>query len=402
MNPPMLTALFFAVATSIPERLSGAGLCVIALLPAAALWLGLAVLRVWREDAGRPRRKARRELKTLLRLIAGRDGRPTTSELEQWRQGVLRLWRIESAAPTSHEVAAQGGEALAVLWVEMEAALYSRDGGLAPAWVHRARAALEAHLLPPVPWPVPKLRRHWLPLATSAALLLGGVKLKGAELRDPTDWVERQRAAQSAAAGEKRGPATAHWTAAYLVNPREHSVADGLRAALVKTETPDASLIRLLGGRWDERVTGQLSPAEWGRVARLGAVTTSLALLALVGWLYFGRGKRPRTVFLVIAFLTGGISFFAWESFRRYGPLADARGAMIAAPADLRLIPSEIGARQPTATLTPGMVVVVDRSFLGWDHVILRGDLSGWIRTEQAVWLYRNRPYTEARAEYAQ
>jgi hypothetical protein len=398
----MIPVLPIAAATSIPEPLSGAWLGAIALLPAVVLWVVLAALRVWREDGVRHRRKARRELRTLLRLAARRAGHPTASELECWRKGVRRLWLIESAAPTSDEVAARGGDALAVLWLEMEEALYSRAGGLAPDWVARACAAVEACSLPPVRWPVPKRRRHWLPLVTCAALLLGGVKLKGAELLDPTDWVERERAARSAVSEEQWGAATAHWTAAYLVAPRERPVEEGLRAALAKMEIPETHLVRLLNGRWDERVASRLSPAEWGRVARLGAIATSVALLALVGWVYFGRGRRPRQVFLVAAVLAGGISVFAWESFRRYGPLADARAAMSVRPAELRAIPSEIGARQPAATLTPGTVVVVDRSFLGWEHVTVRGDLTGWIRTEQAVWLYRKRNYADASAEYAQ
>jgi hypothetical protein len=55
---------------------------------------------------------------------------------------------------------------------------------------------------------------------------------------------------------------------------------------------------------------------------------------------------------------------------------------------DVRSVPSELMTNQQAATLFPGTMVIVDRTFLSWDHVITENGNEGWVRSEALVWLY--------------
>jgi hypothetical protein len=386
---PACDSIFLtAAAADVPGYLSGRCLAMVMILPPMLVWCGWAVLRAWGEDTTRPQRTARRALRKLLAVIARRGGTPTTRDIELWRREIVRLWKIEAAAPTPQEVAAHGGEALAALWQDAEEALYSRDGRLPADWLARATQVVGTATVPPRPWPWPKLRRHWLPTAAAVA----GMAL----------WVGRVDAAEPANSPREPAAISApQWVSAYLVRPRDEAVRAGLRQSLSHVDNSDPTLVRLLDGAWYDRVAGKLSPAEWERLARIAALAASLGLTLAVVLLYRGRTPRGRRIAVGVALLAGGAACAAFGALRRYGPLADARAAWVVAPTEVKMIPSELGARQAVTNLAPGTIVVVDKSFLGWDRVIVRDGVTGWIRTEQVAWLYRPRDDSRVSAEYA-
>jgi len=77
-----------------------------------------------------------------------------------------------------------------------------------------------------------------------------------------------------------------------------------------------------------------------------------------------------------------------------YGPLASPRAAVVVYRAELRTIPSDIAAKESFATLPAGAVVMVIRSFFGWDQVVLSSGTVAWARTESLLWIYRHRDDT--------
>lgn len=382
MTMHALAPIFSAAeGAGLPGYLSGYWLAVVMLVPPLVVWGAWAVVRARGEDTTRPQRTARRALRRLLAEWTSRGGTPTTRELEAWRREVIRLWKIEAAAPGPHDVAAQGGEALSRLWQEAEEALYARHGRLPEDWAVRAAQAVGAVAVPSAPWPWPRKHRHWLPVMVAVAgLALGGKK---------------------ADAAEPPARAAAHGTSAYLLHPRDATVQASVRQSLGQVDSADPGLVRLLEGAWYDRAVGKISPAEWEQLARLAAPAAGLGFTLTVMLLYRGRTPRHRRVAFGVALLAGGVACTAFFGLRRYGPLADARAAFVVAPTEVKTIPSELGARQAVTNLAPGMIVVVDKSFLGWDHIIVREGVVGWIRTEQAVWLYRRRDDSRVSAEYA-
>ncbi len=410
----------------LPGQLSGAWLWAVMLVPPVILWTALAVRRAWQEDTTREQRVARRDLEGLLGGVvkrSGYGGQPTKAELKAWCNAVVRLWKIDGAAPSEEEVAAQGGEGLGKLWAEAEEAMYSARGVLPADWMVRAIAAVGGVVVPSAPWPVPRLRRHWLPVVAgmAVAVMVAGSMVPRVDAAEAV----RQDAgkvlpAKSATMGatkqkeEKSGLMAAQAAAAYLQRPRDAVVREGLRQGLAKVEGADAGLVRLLDGAWYDRGVGRMTPREWARVARVAALLAAMGFSAAVVGIYFGRGRGRRGRMgggLVVGAFAAMVAAGAWGAWLRYGVLADARVAMIVAPAELKMIPSEIGVRQPGANLVTGTLVVVDQSFLGWDHVVVRERAAtagkgaqaavGWVRAEHVAWLYQERDYAEVSAVYA-
>ena len=352
---------------------------VVSLVPPALAWCALALHRAWLDDTTREQRTARRALQRLLAAITRRGGIPTRAELETWRRLVVSLWKIDRAAPSPSEVAAHAGRDLAALWEEAEAALFSLRGGVRDDWVARAMALAREFAAPRPPLPIPRRRRHWLPLATATVLAFGGVKLESAE-----------------------APEAASKLAAFLANPRDRTARDEARLALGKIESADPALTRLVEGPWYDRTISRLAVAEWEHLARASAVATSLGFSAAVVLVYFGgraRGRRRAT--LAVAVVAGGVAIASLAAVQHYGLLAHPQVALVVAPAEVRAIPSDIVARQSAVTLPPGTLVIVERSFLGWERVSTATPGGGWIRAETAGWLYRKRDDTQVSADYA-
>jgi hypothetical protein len=77
-----------------------------------------------------------------------------------------------------------------------------------------------------------------------------------------------------------------------------------------------------------------------------------------------------------------------------YGPLANPRAALVVRRAEVRSIPSDLVAKESATTLPAGAVVMVVRSFFGWDQIVIEGGTVGWARTDSLLWLYRHRDDT--------
>lgn len=268
--------------------------------------------------------------------------------------------------------------------------MFSAAGRLPPDWVTRARAAAEAADFRRTIF-LPTRRDHWFPAVAAVLLIVLAIPVRGGE---PRDWIGRQSAAVAFAQEGKWELAHAHGTAAFALNPRDAAARAGLRESLAHVTTADPQLRRLVVGRWHQRAAAALSPVEWSGVARGGAVLVAAASSA---WLFFGYGSRRRrrlrwalagAAVAGIGLLTAGLA-----AHRAYGALASPQVACVAMVAEVRPVPSEVVPRQEAATLLPGTLAIVDRSLLGWDHVVSAdGKTSGWLRREALVWIYRTRP----------
>lgn len=395
----------------------------IALLPPALLWFVLALRRNWREYGLHERRTAHREMRRLLDRIARRGGPPGPAELEQWRDLSVRLWGMELAVPTPDDVAARTArgpsgepETWARLWQETEEALYSPRAALPADWVARAQqAAVRFGAVRPATW-LPVRRRHWLPapvaLAALVAFAAGGSALDAAdpaaayqagqfaearklwleELSErPGDWLAHHNVALTYAQEGLWGGAAGHWTAARVLNPGHPAVEAGVRLSLAQIEGIDPALRRILAGSRADRLAGKFSVAQWERLSVAGALVAAAGLGLAVFSLYRVRPKLWLGAGLGLAVLGGATAGTGAFSVERYGPLGDPLVAFVTAVAELRSIPSDIITNQQSATLHPGTLVVVDRTFLSWDHILADNGVEGWIRADHLLWLYQSR-----------
>jgi hypothetical protein len=144
-----------------------------------------------------------------------------------------------------------------------------------------------------------------------------------------------------------------------------------------------------LVGRASDRFAGRLPVASWERLGLVGAAAMAIGLGLVVISLY--TPFRPR-VWLwsgaTVAVLGSVIGYGAVDAIKRHGVLADPLAAFVTETSDVRAVPSELMTNQQAATLFPGTMVVVDRTFLSWDHVITENGNEGWVRSEALVWLY--------------
>ena len=399
-----------------------AALVIVALAPPLLLWLGLALGRARREDAFRARRVSRRALRRVLAEMRGGDR--SAARLERWRELTTQLWPVGLAVPTADELAASTTEpeTWRTLWAESEEALFSPRHHLAPDWPERATAALDRVApLPQLTW-LPVRRGHWLPpLATVALLAVLGVTAmqtlhaatmarpaadpaaaygegKFAEAASgwalaasqrPGDWALHHNAALAHGQIGQWGPAAGHWTAAWAVNREERAVQAGILTGLSELDGVDPALRRLLVGRPSDRLAGRLSVASWERLGLVGASALSIGLGLVVISLY--TPIRPRIWLIsgaVVAVVGGAVGYGAVDAIARHGVLADPLAAFVTETSDVRAVPSELMTNQQAATLFPGTMVIVDRTFLSWDHVITENGNEGWVRSEALVWLY--------------
>ena len=387
-------ASFAVEAAAEPQPLRLAALLGLALAPPFCLGLWLALRRAWLADPLHAARRARR----VLRRLSRRSSVPEAGELQLWRDAVIALWRVPSAAPTAAEIACHAGAGWAELWSEAELKLYGRERALAPDWSVRARAAIDAVRLPGRFSRLPRAVRMGLPLA--ALMLLAGIPVLPAA--EPTAGMWHRSRARELAAEEKWDAAHAHWLAAFAADPNLPEVAGGLRDSLGRVPAADPALQKLLLGKWHERIGAWCPPRQW---ARLAWSASALFALFACGWLALAHAGALRSrvghgVCGAAALIAAAAMALGCRGFRSYGPLTNPQVACIVSTAEVRPIPSEVGASAPR-TLRPGALVIVDRSFLGWDHVV-SGDaqLAGWLRSEHAIWIYRARDATRVSRSY--
>ncbi len=413
-----------------PTVRSRSSLLVVALAPPVLLWLGLALGRSLRDDPFRARRASRRALRRVLGRMRGGDVSP--AQLESWRELTTQLWPVGLAVPTADELAASttDPETWRALWLESEVALFSPRRGLAPDWPARATAALDRVApLPRLTW-LPVRRGHWIPRLAmlTLALALVGVTLhpvtaataavtpaadplsayrdgkfaeaaagwSAAAAKRPGDWALHHNAALAHGQLGQWGPASGHWAAAWAVNRDNRVLEAGILTGLAQLDGVDPALRRLLVGRASDRFAGRLPVASWERLGLVAAAALALGLGLAVISLY--TPFRPRWWLLsgaAVAVVGAVIGYGSVDAIKRHGVLADPLAAFVTETSDVRAVPSELMTNQQAATLFPGTIVIVDRTFLSWDHVITENGNEGWVRSEALVWLYGARDSDE-------
>jgi hypothetical protein len=403
----LLSALpaFAGVEVPAPHAFSPTRLWPLIVVPGAILWVVLAFERARRLDPNYPRARAR----ALLARHLGRLGpTPTPAELETWCELTARLLAITRAAPTRWDVfdgLAMAGEitdpmAWQRLWTEARAALFGADHHLPADWVARARVALGQTVILRANPVFPKKREHWLPrrLVLAGLLLLTPLPTKAQAVPDPLapvlgqlaahprDWSAHEQAAVLYAQGENWDAALAHGTAAFVLAPREESVADHLRKTLTQVERVDPGLRPLIAGNRVERIAAFASPGEWQEAAWcfLGLAVVG-GCIVVVGF-YLGRGwLRGGLVALVMG--GGGVAVAA-RALELYGLLAKPNAACLTRQTDVRDIPSDLVEIRQTAPLQAGTIVTVEGNYFGWTRIVGRGNLTGWVRRDAVLPLY--------------
>jgi hypothetical protein len=420
----------------VPATLAPAWLLWLILTPPGLTWLVLATQRAWRDDPLRERRRARR---ALQRLIAGWRRRPPSRlDLETWRDLCVRAWGLRLAVPSAAEFAAgipaeAKPAAWSALWTEAEHALFANRPALPADWPTRAMASSAALPRLAVAPRLPLRGRAWWPAlaawlcaslaapTTSAATATAAAAAAPAErhargaaadyqagrfvparqewleqiARSPGDWAAHHNAGLTFAREERWGPAAGHWTAAFLLHPSDPAVAAAFRLGLSKLDGAEPVLRQLASRSGYHRVAALASVAQWQETLFAGAAALALGLTALLAFAYCVRSPRPRRGALGSAagLAAAGALLLALSglALRQYGPLVEPRSAFVVNRAQLRAIPSDIVGREATSALPSGTVVMVNRSFLGWDQVSVNGGVVGWVRTDTLLWLYRHR-----------
>jgi hypothetical protein len=135
------------------------------------------------------------------------------------------------------------------------------------------------------------------------------------------------------------------------------------------------------------RLAAMTSPATWQALLIVGAFVGCGGAALVLRRRY---GNAPGRSRLAMALLVAGIALggTAAAGLHAYGPLADPRAALVAGQPLLRSVPTDAEAAQQQKPLAPGTLVLVERDFLGWLKVDLRGGESGWLRQGDVVPLY--------------
>jgi tetratricopeptide (TPR) repeat protein len=406
-------------------------LLVLCLLSALAcpltFWLFLALRRAWATDPVKPRREARRRLRTTIEALSAQTADspaspPIRELLLAWQHDAAVLWEIAHAAPSPLALLGQirnpnyelriteQAAAWVQLWREADRALYSAKGTLPPDWGARAELALETKPVKSFSPAALFLPRNLLPFFCAAVLFgLALPTLRADPLADyrkgdfaaaekvwqttlaknPTDWRARHNLGLALIQQERPAEAAAQWTAAFVQHPRDPSILRDFVLGCDKAGYTPAVLAVFAQSGPVQDLARLASPAEWQLVL---VVAGLLVAVAFGLWLLVGYGRRARWLklvawsLLVLALL---LTTAAAVSLHAYGPAADARAALAWRHSALRSIPTEADTTQKTTPLAAGSLAVVDKVFLGWVRLSFDNGQSGWVRQEDVVMLWQ-------------
>lgn len=395
----------------------------VAALPPALLWMALAWRHMLATDPARERRQARNTLLRDLRAIASANAKPTADNLHQWRASTRAMWGISQAAPPARALAdavSNSGDTNTAddwskLWNEAEAFLFGSDAELKTDWVTRAIDAAQRSSIKSSQPPLPLKLRHWSPRAVlllavlflstahdaAAAESPADIYEEGrfAEARElwteelatnPKNWAAHNNIALTYAQENEWNRAVAHWTAAFLLNPSDESLRSNLRLGLSRNQGVDPLVRKLLAGNWADRTAARLSPGTWQTLYFSGGVIVAIGLITAVIALYArARSRAIRRTGIGLALAGAIVSTAALTAFDRYGLLAQPTAALTSTPTELRSIPTDLAEEQQTTPIAAGTVVVVQRSFLGWEQVLTGNGSVGWIRAEATTPFYQ-------------
>ncbi len=391
-------------------------------------WVALAWGRARTTDPRKVRRAARVQLLVTLRALAG-----TTRADEQrrlladWREHAARALGLGRSVPSATDLARQAQaagadpEAWNRLWTEAERTLFGPDlSPLAPDWTARALAAAAA--VPRARFQLRSLflRRNLFPwlvlllIGISAASL--GPDLRAADAAaqyragqfepaeqewrarvaaEPTDWIARHNLALALGQQDRWSEALGHATAAFVQNPADPSVRWHLALCSERAGVTPAGVGRFTDDSMVATAASRLSPAEWQRVAIMGAWTLALALgLFLLHGYREVRWLRTAAVALsVLGVLAAGIGV---AGAKHYADLGSPDAAMTWRPTTLRSVPTEAATTQKATPLAAGSVARVTKHFLGWRRLEFTNGQTGWVQARDLIPLWSAPPKTPA------
>jgi hypothetical protein len=208
--------------------------------------------------------------------------------------------------------------------------------------------------------------------------------------RQPSGWVARHNLGLALAQQDHWPEAAAHWTSAFLLNPRNESVRWHLMLGYERAEYTPPGLGEFVQASGPHFLARLASPAEWQWLLVVAGLLFAAGLLLFLLRAYRSatNGWTRPAAFTTIG-AAGLLMLCAVASIHFYGDAADPRAAIAWHQVLLRSIPTEADTQQKTSSLPAGSLGIVDKDFLGWVRLAFPNGQTGWVRQEDIVWLYR-------------
>ena len=389
--------------------LGASAVLVLGLLP---FWLVLARRHSVEADQVTRQRKAfAQALHCVQEIDQASDDATRKNLLLRWQHLVATGFAVEQATPSIRQLKTSPSihldETWIQLWRESDSALYSSQPALPSDWSSRARTASSKLLLPKVPLRKTFSPQHLFPRAAMLLLLsFASVQAatedprvayekgdfaaaqKGWQLQarqHPADWIAHNNLGLAFAQEKDWGAAVAQWASAFLRNPRHPDVEWNLALGLSHLDNSIPELDYLQKREILPLLACQLSPFQW-QVLALFSTVMAVAAAAYILFQSYRPARKPglRVRALSRTALVLGLFVFliSLVALRTYGVLSDSRAGMIVSPTELKSIPTDVDSKQATREITTGMVVIAEKSFLGWWKIRLANNETGWVRQD--------------------
>jgi BatD DUF11 like domain len=385
----------------------------------AGYWLVLAMRRARQTDPRRPQREAFVQMRAAIaRARQAADAEQRRAAILGWQHAAAVVLGLGVAAPTAaHLRAARAGETGSdgidrwfELWAESDRTLYGRAATLNESWYEEASALCSRIRLPRLNPLRVFLPHNLLPAtATAAALVLLAVTAH-ADAVDayrqgdftaaqhqfatqvaaaPSDWVARYNLGLAAAQLGDNGKALGETAAAFALHPRNRDVRWNLQALAARLPGLDATIARVAFASGAAAFARCASPATWQAVLVLACITLCIGAAFMLRQRYRGHASTNGFRCASALLACGAIgALMAVLALRQYGPLANPGAAVVAQATTLRSVPTEAQSAQQEKPLAAGTLVVTQKNFLGWTHVVRGGGEAGWLRRTDLVPLY--------------
>ena len=384
---------------------------------ALAIWLLIAISRSVKQDPTRPQKRALKQLKKMAKVSFEGD----LEKLREWRENVRLYWNLDTPEPSEKELSesirthSQGDQtgAWLSLWKRADAALFGPKHSVDDQWAADMRDVLVSAKRPRSRMIPLFTRKAWFvaiafsvsafsPLSDSIAADEGLEAYQQGEFEKamtiwsneassaPLEWALRHNLGLAAAQQENWGVATAHLTAALLLNPSSETARWNLRIALNNSPSYHPHLIDLVNRRGAFSVAGRFSPARWEVIARWSIILSSL--FAIIWTCRMSLVKRARMQWIPgTLFILGIVAYLAAQwSIGVYGDLAKPNTLIASSSGQLQSVPTDLDVEQITTELDEGSLASPQKSFLGWIKVSLPNEEEGWARKEMFSPLYQS------------